>query len=602
MSRGEACGEGFRLGYPRAWLPTIKPGRVARVYAFDPQGVCCYYLLVMRITPCFACLATFALSTIGCAADETTGTDGERGSGSPRGLTVGTTEGPVEGVEDDGVYVFRGVPYAAPPIGDLRWKPPGAAIPRDEVFLADEFGHACVQILPFLGATGDEDCLVLNIATPSSGNDLPVLFWIHGGGFALGEGAQADGGTLGDEIARETGSVVVSINYRLGPFGFLAHSTLREESPDDASGNYGLMDQTAALEWARDNIAGFGGDPNNVTIFGESAGAFSVCSHLTSAMSAGLFHKAIAQSGNCFRPWPSAAGAEAHGDTFAEKIGCAEEDDVLACMRGKSDTEVLEAFPSGPSFGFADLEGTGATWWPILDGLFFTVQSAESIASGNFNKVPTIVGFTKDEAQLFTWLTEVDAENPIPITDDNYDDFLSRLLGGDADLVAQARAQYPPESHAAPAQALGAFTTDTTFRCPARDEAALLAEHVTTYLYQFEYTGAGYQLDALHMRPDYGLGAFHSGDIQYVFGVPASLLASEFTPGVHEDLWRTMMGYWARFAATGDPNGDEAPNWPEWNQDDDEYLAFDATTASSTGAGATECEFWKDKDYLFSQF
>jgi para-nitrobenzyl esterase len=197
---------------------------------------------------------------------------------------VETASGLVEGFEDDGVFSYRGIPYAAPPVGDLRWKPPIDPASWTETLVATEKGNICPQVaflgLPSPGFLPDEDCLYLNIDTPMEGADLPVMVWIHGGGFTVGEGLQADGGTAGDLIARQAGAVVVSMNYRLGQLGFLAHSELTAESPDYASGNYGLMDQTAALRWVQENIAAFGGDPNNVTVFGESAGAFSVCSHL----------------------------------------------------------------------------------------------------------------------------------------------------------------------------------------------------------------------------------------------------------------------------------------------------------------------------------
>lgn len=544
-----------------------------------------------------------ALSILFLTACSNSSDDPVQTSEQPRELAVNTTEGEVLGVEDDGLYIYRGIPYAEPPVGALRWQPPKMAQSRNDSLLADKLGNPCVQTLPIVGPIGDEDCLVLNIVTPTEGDKLPVLLWIHGGGFILGEGAQTDSGTLGDKLAKQTNSVVVSINYRLGPFGFLAHSALSAESPYGSSGNYGLMDQILAMEWVRENIEVFGGDPDNVTLFGESAGAFSVCTHMNTALSAGLFHKAIVQSGSCLRAWPELASAEKQGAVLAEKLGCGDTPNTLGCMRASGSADVLLAFPAGANFGFADLQRSGATWWPILDGHVLTSQTADNLASGNFNKVPVIYGFNRDEAQLFTWLTEADPLNPLPITADNYADFATHLLGDKPTLVAQALTQYDPALYQAYAQALGALSSDSTFRCPARQELALLAEHVDTYLYQFDYTGAAFQLDGLgYTRPEYGIGAFHSAEIQYVFGNPATLTSTEFETEPDRGLWQTMMGYWARFAATGDPNGDGAAQWPLWRVGGDQHMAFNATSAASSEAAKADCEFWLDKDYLDTQF
>ena len=218
---------------------------------------------------CFVSLAVIAGCSTGGGDDAT-----------PRTLEVRTELGSVVGFENDGVFSYRGIPYAAPPVGELRWKPPVEPEPWTDALSATETPPVCPQDafqgLPVPGFNPSEDCLYLNVDTPSEGADLPVMVWIHGGGFTLGEGVQADGGTAGDRIAREAGVIVVSMNYRLGQLGFLAHTALTSESPDSASGNYGLMDQAAALSWVRENIAAFGGDPDNVTMFGESAGGFSV--------------------------------------------------------------------------------------------------------------------------------------------------------------------------------------------------------------------------------------------------------------------------------------------------------------------------------------
>ena len=549
-----------------------------------------------------------AANLVGCSSGE---------SEAPRTLAVQTELGAVEGYEADGVYSYRGIPYAAPPVGELRWRPPAAPEPWSDTLLATEVPPVCPQDafqgLPVPGFNPSEDCLYLNVDAPSEGSDLPVMVWIHGGGFTIGEGVQADGGTAGDRIARAEGVVVVSMNYRLGQLGFLAHSALSEESPDGASGNYGLMDQAAAFAWVQDNISSFGGDPNNVTIFGESAGGFSVCSQLASTYGAGTFAKAIAMSGSCERPWPSLDNAEAQGDVFAEELGCSEAEDVLECMRDKPFEDVLAALPAADNFGFSPSDEQRGNWGPILDGAFFTEQPAESFASGNFNQVPTIVGFTRDEARLFSWLAE-NGDPPLVVTEDNYEELLTYYVGGDAALAAKVALEYPLEDFTDPVLALAEVVTDSVFRCPGRTEVAKLAAHVPAYLYQFEFTGGSSQLEILVPLTDleppaYDLAAFHAADIPYVFGY-SPLLEIDFQnldanlvpwePGTDDEaLWLDMLGYFARFSATGNPSAEDGPQWPLYDADDP-YLAID--TESSVGADpAPKCEFWDGEDYLKPQ-
>lgn len=532
-----------------------------------------------------------------------------------RGLVAQTTSGPVGGFEDDGVSSYRGIPYAAPPVGDLRWKPPAAPAPWTDTLAVIEKPNVCPQEvfggLPVPGFSPSEDCLYLNVDTPAGGSDLPVMVWIHGGAFTLGEGLQTDGGTAGDRIARETGTVVVSMNYRLGQLGFLAHSELTAESPDDASGNYGLMDQTAALRWVQQNIQAFGGDPDNVTIFGESAGAFSVCSHLASSKSTGLFAKAILQSGSCERPWPTLEVAELQGDAFAEALGCDSQEDVLACMRAKSANEVLAALPPAPNFGFNPSDEPTGSWGPVLDGSFFTEQPAASFTSGNFNQVPTILGFTREEAKLFTWLGSF-AEPPLVVTEDNYEELIARFVGGDTELAARVAAEYPLEDYSEPTVALAAVVTDTVFRCPGKTEVAKLAAFVPAYLYQFEYPDGHSQLEvALPFipgaeLPSYDLAAFHGADIPYVFGYDP-LLEIDFQNGstlnewergtADEALWLGTLGYFSRFAATGNPSLTGGVQWPAYDESSDQHLVLDS--AVSVGSNAAEkCEFWEGEDYL----
>ncbi len=538
--------------------------------------------------------------------------------GGPRDLTVETRFGLVEGYADDGVFSYRGIPYAAPPTGALRWKPPADPEPWSDTLSAVEVPSPCPQEvfggLPVPGFMPSEDCLYLNVDTPSVGSGLPVMVWIHGGAFTLGEGVQTDGGTAGDRIARQAGTIVVSMNYRLGQLGFLAHSALSAESDDQASGNFGLMDQTAALEWVRGNIDAFGGDPDNVTIFGESAGAFSVCSHLASPASAGLFHKAILQSGSCERPFSTLSAAEAQGDVFAESLGCAAADDTLACMRAKTPEEVLDALPQGDNFGFNPTSEPTGSWGPIVDGAFIPTQPSEAFATGDFNRVPTIVGFTREEARLFVWIGEL-ADPPLEVTEQSYESLIAYFLGGNTDLAARAVAEYPLPEYSEPAVAFAAVATDLIFRCPAKREAAKLASFVPTYLFQFEYPDGHSQLEvALPFidggLPSYPLAAFHGADIPYVFGYDP-LLEIDFTNfstvlntwqegTTDEALWLQTLGYFTRFAATGDPNGDRAVEWPVYEEALDEHLVLDATVTVDSGA-APKCAFWEGEDYLVSE-
>jgi para-nitrobenzyl esterase len=543
---------------------------------------------------------------------------------APRGLIVATASGPVQGLEDDGVFSYRGIPYAAPPVGDLRWKPPVEPTSWTDTLATTENPNACAQRtflgLPTPGFAPSEDCLYINVDTPAEGSDLPVMVWIHGGGFTVGEAVQADGGTSGDVITRETGVIVVSMNYRLGQFGFLAHSELTAESPNGASGNYGLMDQTAALKWVQDNIAAFGGDPDNVTIFGESAGAFSVCSHLASAASTGLFHKAIAQSGSCERPWAPLTTAEAQGDDFAEALGCGSEADVLGCMRAKPMNEVLAALPPGPNFGFNPSDEPAGSWGPILDGAFFTEQPTDSFASGNFNRVPTIVGFTREESRLFVWIGELE-NPPLEVTEDNYEALIAYFLGGNTELAAKVAMEYPLADYSEPAVAFAAVTTDAIFRCPGKQEVAKLAAFVpAAYLYQFEYPDGRSQLElAIQFGilpggelPSYDLAAFHGSDIPYVFGYSpilgfdlsngVELILNEWQDGTADhQMWLDMLGYFSRFAATGNPSPEEGVEWPAYDEKTDPYLSLDKMVSAGNNAAA-KCDFWEGEDYLVDWF
>lgn len=530
-------------------------------------------------------LVLVACSTVPAATDAaidapTTDAPANDASGPPP-PTATTASGQVIGTLTDGVAAFLGIPYAAPPTGELRWRPPAAPVPWTTPRSANRRPSACPQFVSGL-RLGREDCLYVNVHRPDPiPENAPVMVWIHGGAFTLGEGVQTDGGTMGDVLARETGVVVVSMNYRLGQLGFLAHSTLDAESADHVSGNYGFLDQVAALEWVRDNAAAFGGDPTNVTIFGESAGGQSVCGHLVAPASRGLFHRAIIESGPCALARLTLAEAEAQGDRFASALGC-DSGDVLACMRAAAESDVLAALAppraivgSGPDVG---------EWGPIIDGQVFPAQWMTSLTAGDVPDVPVMVGWNRDEGTIFLLLQEMSGADPVTVA--NYRDTVAGFIGdADADAIV---ARYPPsdfggDARLAAARALG----DGGLICPARAAAIALRAHVPVRTYLFAYPDARFLLAS-----DFPLGAFHQAEVQFVFGHPVGGSFPEGGDVLHD----AMQGYWTRFASNdGDPDDASATPWPLF--DDGTRLVLDRTIASSADDFEATCEFWRGITY-----
>lgn len=506
---------------------------------------------------------------------------------APGDLFVTTDHGVLHGVRKEGARAFYGIPYAAPPVGDRRWRAPQPNAPWPGTREARALPNACPQVVPVVNLPrGEEDCLYLNVHAPDllPDNPLPVMVWIHGGAFTSGEGVQVNSGTDGNLLAQRTGVVVVTINYRLGPLGFLAHREMTAEDPNHpSSGNFGLEDQIAALRWVRDNIAAFGGDPGNVTIFGQSAGGWSVCSHLVSPLSAGLFQRALIESGPCTQPFPSLSAAEKQGDFFSERLGCSEAPDELACMRSKSTDQVLQALPPDPDFAFSP--GQWGVYYPTIDEYVLEREFSESVAAGTFNRVPVALGANIDEGTLFIALVQRSQGEPIDAQD--YTEILRTLLGSD-DLVAQVSARYPIGSYESPAAALSAAFGDGALFCTTVETADLLAPFTPTYLYAFEYPDAGFPI-FLGME----LGAFHGAESQYVFNRPARLGQSQFV-GEELALANGMMGYWTRFAATGDPGG--APRWPRYDGTRP-FLSLDAPIGTGHEPKGDACEFWRGLDY-----
>ncbi|HTW25359.1 MAG TPA: carboxylesterase family protein [Candidatus Baltobacteraceae bacterium] len=464
------------------------------------------------------------------------------------------------------VRVYRGIPFAAPPVGDLRWKAPQPPASWTGVRQTTQFGNSCIQPpYPSNGIYGNsppptsEDCLYLNIWTPAKLPDdrLPVMVWIHGGGFDRGTGAAI--GYDGENLAKH-GAVVVTLNYRLGIFGFLALPELTAESPHHASGDYALLDQIAALEWVQRNIAAFGGDPARVTIFGQSAGSESVCALMASPLAKGLFARAIGESGGVFGPLPSLAGAEKQGSALASKLGAAQ--DVLKTLRAKSAADLLQAS-----------SGEDDDYSAIIDG-WVLPQSVDSIfAAGKQNDVPILVGNTSDEGKNLLRLNGV--ATPASFTEN-----AQKQYGA---LAQQFLAAYPPGSsdETATAANFAAFR-DRWFgwemRTWARTETKTGHQHA--YRYYFSRVPPG---------PGSRLGAFHGSEMAYVFeNFPFRL----FYQDLDKQLGETIATYWVNFARTGDPNGAGLPDWPAYDPAKDNVLDLGDQISVKLGVNAIGLDFF----------
>jgi para-nitrobenzyl esterase len=471
---------------------------------------------------------------------------------------VKTTGGVVQGTttSDGRIRIFKTIPYAAPPVGELRWQPPRAPQPWQGVRDATAFGPRCLQGQIFADIVFkelSEDCLTLNIWTPakSASDRLPVMVWIHGGGFQAGAGAEPRHD--GEAFARNN-VLLVTINYRLGVFGFFAHPELTRESPRGASGNYGMLDQVAALEWVRDNIAAFGGDPGNVTIFGESAGSFAVSALMASPRSKGLFHKAIGESGAYFTEGIGGglslnplADSEQQGVKLAAALGA----ESLAALRGKSGEEVLKAaLKFQPWFA------------PNIDGYFLTESVAATFASGNQARVPLLAGWNADEVRGGIVLGK---QKP---TAKSFTDDTRKRFGDRADAILAA---YPAGSDAEALESAAALASDTfighnTWRWI---EAHAKTGSAPVYRYSFDRkipVPADHTVNGVPATSR-DIGARHAGEIEYVFGALELSLPKVPWEPADRALSDAMTTYWSNFARSGDPNGTGLPKWPRYDRE-----------------------------------
>jgi para-nitrobenzyl esterase len=528
--------------------------------------------------------ATAPVSTDAGGAVDASLTDAGPGEGgmSSGALDVMTDKGMVHGASSMGVRSFLGIPFGASTGGANRWKAPQPAAAWTGTKMATKLGPICPQINPssmVYDPTSDEDCLSLNVWTPDPAptTPLPVMVWVFGGAFVFGNGGAAPYG--GDHLVPK-GVVVVTLNYRVGPLGFMTHRELVAEA--QTTGNYGLLDQRLALQWVQANIAAFGGDKNNVTIFGESAGGKSTCLQLVSPGSQGLFKRAIVESGLCTVPGLTLTDAEAEGDRFATAMGCdADAGSSLACLRGLS-ADVVTKGPAGttmqPGGLFYQSDASSYSFQPIVDGQFLTDQPATLFANKKAGNVVVLQGANTAEGVLFH--SGVFGDTPV-MSEADYEAALTRRFGTSEPMVL---AQYPAASYASPNDALTQVTADSFFVCPARKLARLLdAAGNKNFLYSFNGTLSATPVAALAGK------AFHSSELPYVFG-DGYLLGS--IPDGGAPLVDAIEGYWTRFAVTGDPNGGSAPTWPAYTTAGDQYLTLDTTIAAGTGLEKAKCDFW----------
>jgi para-nitrobenzyl esterase len=463
------------------------------------------------------------------------------------GERVRTEAGVVEGSASTGgkISTFKGVPYAAPPIGAQRWKEPQPAIPWRGTRKADTFGARCMQgnvysDMIFRDPAPSEDCLYLNVWTPKLGPaaKLPVMVWVYGGGFQAGSTSEPR--QDGERLARN-GVVLVSMNYRLGVFGFFSHRDLTQESSNHASGNYGLMDQAAALRWVRDNIAAFGGDPGNVTVFGESAGSFSVSALMASPLSKGLIHRAIGESGAFFGKTlqtKTLAASERDGAAFAASLGA----NSVQVLRAMSASELLSAARK--------LGDDPSRFIPNIDGYFLPASVNQIYVKGEQAHVSLLAGWTRDED---TYRAFFGADAP---TKENY---IAKLRHRFADEAPEVLRLFPADTDFRARQSADLISTADYTGCGTWKWIEVHARMGKTSIYRYQFDQAPPPAQG-STDPDNGLRAYHSAEIEYVFGN----LDSRRLPWRPEDyrLSELMGSYWTNFAKTGDPNGQGLPLWP----------------------------------------
>lgn len=520
----------------------------------------------------------------GCGATQTASHDA---GGQLEPGVVETTLGAVQGQLDGATYSFKGIPYAAPPIGELRWRPPQRPEPWGQLRSAAEYGSPCTQVDPPTNAViGEEDCLTLNVWTPAeSRSNLPVMVWIHGGDNILGWSGQedADRGPFyysynGRNIVERSGVVLVTVNYRVGAFGFLAHPEFANESAEGATGNYGLLDLIESLRWVRANAGAFGGDSENITVFGQSAGASNVCALIASPLARGLFQRAILQSLACHVVPPPVVRAT--NEAAEAALGCEDSADITACLRAADVRDVARV--PGASI---QASGGGVDYYLTLDSWSLPDFPRRAIELGKGAHVPVLLGTTSEE---YSQIIELTIQEPVD-TPEDYEQVLRRMFGDHRNpgrlasgLGVAVLEHYPPEDYPSPRWALVAAVSDQYMHCPTRQAARALAAGSDQPVWRYVFS---------HGHGDGPLaryGAAHSFEIPFVFGNFVDWEPTE----PERRLSKNIIDYWTRFSASGDPNGAGATAWPRYESGTERFLVLDVNASGSTGWRSSQCDFW----------
>jgi para-nitrobenzyl esterase len=538
----------------------------------------------------YAVIVVAALAA--CSADDPK-LDGEKAPESPPDAGVlesnpraDTQQGIVFGSRYDGADAFRGMPFASPPVGPLRWAPPQPPAAWNDERPATQFAAACPQeLLSRPGYNpdyheafiGDEDCLYLNVWTPTERSDEPlaVMFFIHGGANTTGSGSEAISFMMdlttdapvydGAKMASRGNVVVVTTNYRLGPLGFMAHPAMVAESESGHVGNYGILDQIAALEWVKSNIAEFGGDPDNITIFGQSAGAYNVCTLLNSPLAhqKSLFAKAIMHSGICRIHEEEMV----HDDSqsLMEEVGCADAADVMACMREVSPKAIATSVAARPnaigSFNF----------YPYVDGYVAVRQPIDSLSQGENLDIPFMIGVTEDEY----------ANRNFDAPPSAYEALVHNMYGDQAENILLL---YPLSDFESPQKALSAILTDKNLTCTSRMIARRASSGSPSNVYRYHFR------QTMTAEERMGDGPYHSSDLLYLFQHMDSGLFE--ASGDDRQTQELMLSYWTNFAKTGDPNSSTLPSWPAYDVTTDPFQIINSQPESGMGLRSRKCDYW----------